>query len=52
VFSYSSDSAGSFAKLICYRPYVVKANGFYRCDENGQWIGSGYCGKFVKVTLL
>jgi len=51
VFTYSSDSAGSFATLLCVRPFVVTLNPLYKCDVNGQWIGSGYCSKFYIIVV-
>ena len=43
-FTYTSDAAGSYAKLVCSRPFVQMGDGIFRCNENGEWKGNGgYC---------
>jgi len=44
-FLYTSESAGSYATLLCSHPFVATSNKLYRCSESGEWMGSGYCSK-------
>jgi len=47
MFSYTTDSAGSYARLVCSRPFVETSGVYYRCAESGEWTGSGYCSKWI-----